>query len=138
MRFRFVLMGIGACLFLAGAASGTAAQEAANRQGMQEILLAQATGYDPMRRPGVAPGDAERPEPDPELGNLPDAPGAEDTYYLCSGCHSIALVRQQRLSDARWDYLWRWMIEEQGMPETDDETRNAILGYLKKYFSSER
>ncbi len=90
-----------------------------------------------MRRPAPR-AEEEQPPPNPELGGLPDAPGAEDTFYLCSSCHSIALVKQQRLTDARWDYLWTWMIEEQGMPEMDDETRETILGYLKKYFSAER
>lgn len=106
--------------------------------GSVETVLAQTAGYDPMRRSIPAPDVQDRPEENPELGGLPDAPGAEDTYYLCSACHSIALVKQQRLTDARWDYLWSWMIEEQGMPEPDDETREAILGYLKKYYSSER
>jgi hypothetical protein len=78
------------------------------------------------------------PEGNPELGGLPVAPGAEDTYYLCSACHSVALIKQQSLSDARWDYLWNWMIEEQGMPDQDAETKDSILSYLKTYFSSER
>lgn len=99
--------------------------------------------YDPMARPanpmvpgGPAPGpDAE---PNPDFGNLPDTPGMEDTYYLCSACHSVAIIRQQRLSDARWDYLWTWMIEEQGMPEQDPETKETILSYLKRHFSSQR
>lgn len=104
----------------------------------REILVAQGAGYDPMRPARPSPGAADRPEGNPELGGLPDAPGAEETYYLCSGCHSIALVKQQRLTDARWDYLWQWMIDEQGMPETDEETRQAILGYLKEHFSSAR
>ncbi len=109
-----------------------------------------AQGYDPMmRRPGsgapVAPGAGPKDTADrdavtlnPELGNLPDTPGAEETYYLCVGCHSLAIVKQQRISDARWDYLWDWMIEEQGMPEQDPETKQVILGYLKRHFSSER
>lgn len=78
------------------------------------------------------------PELDPELGNLPVGPGAEDTYYQCVACHSTAIIRQQRLTDARWDYLWTWMIEEQGMYEPDDETRDLILIYLKTHFWSER
>src|SRR5690606_35109811 len=92
------------------------------------VVVAQAAGYDPMRRPKPLPGPqkspeskAERPEGNPELGGLPDAPGAEDTFYLCSACHSIALVKQQSLSDARWDYLWTWMIEQQGMTDPGEE-----------------
>lgn len=109
-----------------------------------------AQGYDPMARRG-APGTPLFPETgqkgttgrggvalNPELGNLPDTPGAEETYYLCSACHSLAIVKQQHIADARWDYLWDWMVEEQGMPEQEPETKALILSYLKRHFSSER
>lgn len=99
---------------------------------------AAAQGYDPLKPKARPPEDGASAPPHPDYENLPDAPGVEETYYLCTGCHSAAIIKQQRLSDARWDYLWRWMIEEQGMPETDEETKATILGYLKQYFSSER
>ncbi|WP_202190071.1 hypothetical protein [Ensifer sp. LCM 4579] len=93
-----------------------------------------------MRRGIGRPTPRGEPAPpgNPELGGLPEAPGAEDTYYLCSACHSIALVTQQRLTDERWNYLWDWMVREQGMPDQDEETREAILRYLQTHFSSER
>ncbi|WCR10703.1 cytochrome C-552 [Paracoccus stylophorae] len=102
--------------------------------------------YDPMRAApnplapaGAAPTpDAPAAELDPELGNLPKGPGAEETYYQCIACHSTAIIRQQRLTDERWDYVWDWMVEDQGMFEPDDETRDLILTYLKTHFSSER
>lgn len=102
--------------------------------------------YDPMR-PAVSPlaPGAPAPEtnapaatPNPEFDGLPDGEGAEDTYYQCIACHSTAIIRQQRLTDARWDYLWTWMVEEQGMFEPDDETKDKIMTYLKTHFSSER
>ena len=31
-----------------------------------------------------------------------------------------------------------WMVEQQGMVEPDEETRDVILAYLKQHFSSER
>ncbi|WP_192876669.1 cytochrome C-552 [Paracoccus jeotgali] len=80
----------------------------------------------------------EGPAPDPELGGLPDAPGAEETFYQCVACHSTEIIKQQHVTDARWDDLWHWMIEEQGMIPPDDETRDQILSYLKTHFSSER
>ncbi|PVH27287.1 cytochrome C-552 [Pararhodobacter oceanensis] len=76
--------------------------------------------------------------PNPEFGNLPDAEGVEETFYQCVACHSTAIILQQSLTDARWDYLWTWMIEEQGMFEPEDEIRDEILTYLKTHFSSER
>lgn len=102
-------------------------------------VLAQ-TGYDPMAamRGGDEEAGSARPVPSDAFGGLPDAPGAEATYYQCVACHSTEIIKQQRLSDARWEYLWGWMIEEQGMPEADPETKAEILGYLTTYFSSER
>lgn len=102
--------------------------------------------FDPMRPahnplgPAVPTPDPDAVDdvPNPELGNLPDGIGAEETYYQCVACHSTSIIIQQELSDARWDYLWTWMVDEQGMYEPDDETRDLILDYLKTHFSSER
>lgn len=127
-----------AAVATAGPALPDAAKSGGATAGVAGILLAQAAGYDPMRRAAPAPDAAERPPDDPELDGLVDAPGAEDVFYTCSACHSVALVRQQRLSDARWDYLWNWMIEEQGMADGGEELRATILDYLKQYYSSER
>ncbi len=101
--------------------------------------VAQSAGrYDPMApRRGRAEPKIEVPL-NTEFGGLPDTPGVEDVYYTCSGCHSLAIVKQQRLTDARWDYTLRWMIEVQKMPEPDGGTKQRILDYLKRHFSSER
>lgn len=70
-----------------------------------------------------------------EYGNLPDTPGVEETYFLCSACHSLSIIKQQRLPPSRWDYLWTWMVETQGMPEQEPETKPTILSYLKRHFA---
>lgn len=108
-----------------------------------------AQGFDPMRpgggfdpmRPAAGPrasGPADDVPRNAELGDLPDTPGVEETYWLCSACHSMSLVTQQRLTDARWDQTWDWMVERQGMAEQDEETKQTILSYLKRHFSAER
>lgn len=74
----------------------------------------------------------------PELGGLPDGKGAEETFYQCTACHSTEIIKQQRVTDARWDDLWKWMVEAQGMYEPDPEEKTLILGYLKTHFSSQR
>lgn len=93
---------------------------------------------DPAASPTTEQDGEETVKLNPELDDLPDDEGAEETYYQCITCHSIAIVKQQRLSDARWDYLWDWMVEDQGMYEPDEETKEIIMTYLKKHFSSER
>lgn len=131
-------LSVAAACLLVGIGTGPAAHSTE-----RSTHLAQqggAPGYDPMRRDIGRPAVRREPPPpsNPELGGLPEAAGAEETYYLCSACHSIALVTQQRLTDERWNNLWDWMVREQGMPEQDEETRQAILSYLQTHFSSER
>lgn len=123
--------------------SVAAAGYAAERQQSTDFRLAQAGqqavpgGYDPMRpsRPAAPTQEGSEAALNPEYGNLPDTPGVEDTFYLCTACHSLAIIKQQRVPPARWDYLWNWMVEKQGMPEQDPETKEAILSYLKRHFS---
>lgn len=131
---------------IALAAVLTTATGAAVHSAEQQDPMASG-GYDPLARPvnPMMPGQQGAPRSgesdvdlNPELGNLPDTPGVEETFYLCSACHSVAIIKQQHISDARWNYLWNWMIEEQGMPEQDAETKATILSYLKRHFSSER
>jgi hypothetical protein len=90
----------------------------------------------PMQPPAARSDDAV--ERDPELGNLPVSEGVEDTFYACTACHSVQTFAQMRLTDERWDYLWGWMIKEQGMPDYGEEMREIILPYLKRHFSSQR
>lgn len=133
MNFRSAFLRAALCAHLGLGATVSIAQEA----------------YDPMRPAAnplnpLAPAMSNSAAPeaevelDPELGNLPVGPGAEETYYQCIACHSTAIIRQQSLTDERWDYLWTWMVEEQNMYEPDDETKDLILTYLKTHFSSER
>lgn len=96
--------------------------------------------YNPMMPGGQGPpgADKEAVPLNPEFGDLPDTEGAETTFYMCTACHSTAIIRQQHVTDARWDSLWQWMIEEQGMNDPGPEVREEILTYLKRHFSSER
>lgn len=106
-----------------------------------QALIARPAGSNPLDpmtalRAQSRAGDAA--EGNPEHGGLPDGPGVEETYYTCVACHSTDIIKQQRVTDLRWDELWDWMIDAQGMVAPDDETKTAILTYLKTNFSSER
>lgn len=72
------------------------------------------------------------------LVNLPEGPGKEEAFYACRGCHSFRLVVQQGLSRKHWDETLDWMIEEQGMPQLDDEERRLILDYLEANYNETR
>ena len=73
-----------------------------------------------------------------EYGVLFVADGVDDTYYTCIGCHSERIIAQQGLSRENWDEMLVWMVEEQGMPELDEETRDVILDYLAQHYNVDR
>ncbi len=127
--------GLAALLLGAGLAS------AESRLDPMAALAGRPAGSDPLDpmtavRATAAATDAEAGNI--ELGGLPDGPGAEETYFQCVACHSTEIIKQQRVTDHRWDELWSWMVEAQGMIEPEPEVKELILGYLKTQFSSER
>ena len=73
-----------------------------------------------------------------EFGLLFDAYGVEETYYACTACHSEMIVAQQGMSRKKWDELFEWMIEEQGMSEIEEPDRTVILDYLEAHYNEDR
>lgn len=75
----------------------------------------------------------------PDFGpGWPAGPGQAEAGRLCSACHSLAIVKQQRLPRERWDELFDWMIEEQGMAPQPAEQRALVLDYLATHFGPPR
>lgn len=70
---------------------------------------------------------------DDEFEGLPAGPGQDITFYACSACHSIKLVKQQRLTRDSWDDLLVYMVEEQAMEPLEPADRKQILDYLGTY-----
>lgn len=64
----------------------------------------------------------------------PAGPGQAETGELCNSCHSLAIVKQQRLSRETWDKLLTWMVDEQGMAAQSPERRALMLEYLVQNF----
>ena len=83
----------------------------------------------------AAPVPAAAQDDDYDL--LPEGEGRDEVYGVCGGCHSIKLVIQQGLSRDVWDELLDWMVEEQGMPELDAETRGIVLDYLDRHLNTD-
>ncbi|KGJ05329.1 hypothetical protein SAMN04487972_10631 [Paracoccus halophilus] len=139
MRAITTFTALGALLPFALALGPASAQSRPDPMRAAATQAARPSLSDPMvalRAPTEQPADGVAASA--EFGGLPDAPGAEETYYQCVACHSTEIIKQQRITDARWDDLWGWMVEQQGMVEPEPEIRAAILGYLKTHFSSER
>ena len=68
---------------------------------------------------------------------LPEDDGRDEVYAICGGCHSIKMVIQQGLPRERWDEMFDWMVEEQGMAELDEETHKIILDYLDEHLNTD-
>lgn len=75
---------------------------------------------------------------DPQMALLPVGEGREEVFYLCSACHSIRTVVQQRLSREMWDKILDMMVAEQGMPQLETDERKLILDYLATHVSPQK
>lgn len=84
-------------------------------------------------RAGAAPSAAAAPDFGP---GWPSGPGQVEAGQLCSACHSLAIVKQQRLSRERWDELFDWMIAEQGMAPQPPDRRALVIDYLATHFGA--
>lgn len=61
------------------------------------------------------------------------APGADLVQAHCSGCHSLALVAQNRMTRQGWQETIRWMQEKQGLWDLGS-AEQAILDYLEQNY----
>ncbi|MEM1159710.1 MAG: aldehyde dehydrogenase [Pseudomonadota bacterium] len=75
---------------------------------------------------------------DEEYGVLFTAPGVDETYAYCAGCHSERIVAQQGLTRDGWVEILEWMVEEQGMGEIEEPDLTLILDYLTKHYNEDR
>ncbi len=69
-----------------------------------------------------------------DYGGLPQGEGRREVYSRCSVCHSLMIVKQQGMSQERWDETLDWMIDEQGMDALSAEERARILRYLAEHY----
>ena len=65
-----------------------------------------------------------------EASGLIVAPGWEAVRAHCGGCHSHALVTQQRADRQTWLNTIRWMQATQNLWQLPAETEAQILDYL--------
>jgi hypothetical protein len=77
----------------------------------------------------VLPGLQAAAETD-ELTGLIVAPGWQQVRAHCGGCHSHALVTQQRADRKTWLDMIRWMQASQNLWQFQPEIEEQILDYL--------
>ena len=85
----------------------------------------------------AAPAVPETPEPE-EFGLMVAAPGASETFYACTPCHSERIVVQQGLTREQWDEVLDLMVEEHEMEPITGDARTVILDYLDEHYGPDR
>lgn len=89
--------------------------------------------------PAVA--DTEKGKPPPhndKIEDLPDGKGREITFYTCTACHGVALIKAQGLTRDLWDSTFDLMLEKHRMPPVKPAERAEILDYLAEQFPPRR
>jgi hypothetical protein len=69
-----------------------------------------------------------------EVDDLPAGPGQEETFYTCTACHGLALIKSQGMSSERWSSTISLMVKTHNMPEPSPEERDLIVSYLAEHF----
>lgn len=69
---------------------------------------------------------------------LPAGEGQEETFYICTACHSSALVRAQGMARDAWDRLIDFMQERHNMAPLDAADRKLVVDYLAGAFPPRR
>jgi hypothetical protein len=102
----------------------------------------QPTYTPPAAVPAAAPAvDSEKGKPPPhndKVEDLPDGKGREVTFYTCTACHGVALIKAQGLTRDLWDSTFDLMLEKHRMPPVKAAERAEILDYLSEQFPPRR
>ena len=85
----------------------------------------------------AAPAVPQTTEPE-EFGLMVAAPGASETFYACTPCHSERIVVQQGLTREQWGEALDLMVEEHEMEPIQGDARTVILDYLAEHYGPDR
>lgn len=91
----------------------------------------------------VAPAavDPDKGKPPPHndtVEDLPEGKNRELTFYSCTACHGVALIKAQGLTRDLWDSTIDLMLEKHRMPPIKAEERTEIVDYLAENFPPRR
>jgi len=91
--------------------------------------------------PKAPPRVVESGKPPPhndKVEDMPDGKGREVTFYTCTACHGVALIKAQGLTRELWDHTFDMMLEKHRMPPVKPDERAEILDYLSEQFPPRR
>lgn len=83
--------------------------------------------------------DSSKPPPhNDKVEDMPEGKGREVTFYTCTACHGVALIKAQGLTRDLWDNTFDTMLEKHRMPPVKAGERAEILDYLAEQFPPRR
>jgi hypothetical protein len=91
--------------------------------------------------PVAAAPDPDKGKPPPhndKVEDLPEGKGREITFYTCTACHGVALIKAQGLTRDLWESTFDLMLQKHRMPPVKAEDRAQILDYLADQFPPRR
>ncbi|TAJ25475.1 MAG: hypothetical protein EPO67_20990 [Reyranella sp.] len=88
--------------------------------------------------PAVDPDKGKPPVHNDTVDDLPESKGREITFYTCTACHGVALIKAQGMSRELWDQSFDLMLTRHRMPPVKPEERVEILDYLTEQFPPRR
>ena len=86
----------------------------------------------------VDPDKGKPPPHNDKVEDLPEGKNRELTFYTCTACHGVALIKAQGLTRELWDSTLDLMVEKHRMPPIKPEERVEILDYLAEHFPPRR
>jgi hypothetical protein len=98
-------------------------------------------GYVPPVKTAPAVVDPDKGKPPPHndtVADLPDGKGRDTTFYACTSCHGVALIKAQGLTRDLWDASLELMVSRHHMAPMKPEERAEVLDYLVEQFPPRR
>jgi len=66
---------------------------------------------------------------------LPKGKGRNEVIMVCSGCHSLKLVAQNRMSRRNWDLTLTWMQKNHNLWAINKKQRKILLDYFERHLA---
>lgn len=92
----------------------------------------------PAPAAAVDPDKGKPPPHQDKIEDLPPGKGRDTTFYTCTACHGVALIKAQGLTRDLWDASIDLMISRHRMPPPKPEEREEVLNYLVEQFPPRR
>lgn len=106
-----------------------------------ELRKDQYVHVPPAPKVAAAAVDPDKGKPPPHndtVEDMPEGKNRELTFYTCTACHGVALIKAQGLTRELWDSTLDLMVEKHRMPPIKPEERTEILDYLAEQFPPRR